>query len=159
RQGRDRPQTGRSVAARVSCAGRQRPGPHSPINGYPGRRSATSRATYYLPRTMMLFGDAKDMVGQVVKELEVEESAGHQALREPDCDKGAALMDQQTTSGAGGTASEPGEDLNPFHIAAQQFDRAAAYLPGLKRGLIEFFKRPARTVIVEFPVELADGSV
>jgi NAD(P) transhydrogenase subunit beta len=27
---------------------------------------------YYLPRTLMLFGDAKDMVGQVVKELEAE---------------------------------------------------------------------------------------
>jgi NAD(P) transhydrogenase subunit beta len=27
---------------------------------------------YYLPRTMMLFGDAKDMVGQVVKELEAQ---------------------------------------------------------------------------------------
>jgi glutamate dehydrogenase (NAD(P)+) len=51
------------------------------------------------------------------------------------------------------------EDLNPFHIAAQQFDRAAGYLPRPKRGLIEFLKHPARTVIVEFPVELADGSV
>jgi glutamate dehydrogenase (NAD(P)+) len=51
------------------------------------------------------------------------------------------------------------EDLNPFHTAAQQFDRAASYLPKLQRGLIDFLKRPARTVIVEFPVELADGSV
>jgi glutamate dehydrogenase/leucine dehydrogenase len=51
------------------------------------------------------------------------------------------------------------EDLNPFHIAAQQFDRAAACIPQLKQGLIDFLKRPARTVIVEFPVELADGSV
>jgi glutamate dehydrogenase (NAD(P)+) len=51
------------------------------------------------------------------------------------------------------------EDLNPFHIAAQQFDRAVAYLPTLRHGLIDFLKRPARTVIVEFPVELADGSV
>src|SRR5205823_11259934 len=51
------------------------------------------------------------------------------------------------------------EDLNPFHIAAQQFDRAVAHLPHLKRGLVEFLMRPARTVIVEFPVELEDGSV
>jgi glutamate dehydrogenase (NAD(P)+) len=51
------------------------------------------------------------------------------------------------------------EDLNPFHIAAQQFDRAVAYMPQLKRGLIEYFKRPHRTVIVEFPVEMDDGSV
>jgi glutamate dehydrogenase (NAD(P)+) len=54
---------------------------------------------------------------------------------------------------------EQAEDLNPFHIAAQQFDRAAALLPKLKHGLIDFLKRPTRTVIVEFPVELADGSV
>jgi glutamate dehydrogenase (NAD(P)+) len=51
------------------------------------------------------------------------------------------------------------EDLNPYHIAAQQFDRAVAHLPNLKRGLIDFLKRPARTVILEFPVELEDGSV
>src|SRR5579871_1409669 len=51
------------------------------------------------------------------------------------------------------------EDLNPFHIAAQQFDRAAALMPDFKQGMIDFLKRPARTVILEFPVELADGSV
>src|SRR5436189_2854491 len=60
------------------------------------------------------------------------------------------------TANEGGTQAE---DLNPFHTAAQQFDRATAYLPQLQRGLIDFLKRPARTVIVEFPVELADGSV
>jgi glutamate dehydrogenase (NAD(P)+) len=54
---------------------------------------------------------------------------------------------------------EEKEDLNPFHIAGQQFDRAVAYLPHLKHGLIDFLKNPARTVIVEFPVELDDGSV
>ncbi len=51
------------------------------------------------------------------------------------------------------------EDLNPFHIAEQQFDRAASYLPHLKRGLIDFLKRPARTIKVEFPIEMDDGSV
>jgi len=51
------------------------------------------------------------------------------------------------------------EDLNPYHIAAQQFDRAAALMPQLKRGLIDFLKRSARTVILEFPIELEDGSV
>jgi glutamate dehydrogenase (NAD(P)+) len=55
--------------------------------------------------------------------------------------------------------SDAAEDLNPFHVAAQQFDRAASYMPHLKRGLIDFLKRPARTVIVEFPIELNDGSV
>jgi glutamate dehydrogenase/leucine dehydrogenase len=52
-----------------------------------------------------------------------------------------------------------GEDLNPFHIATQQFDQAAAHLPHVRPGLIDFLKRPARTVILEFPVELTDGSV
>ncbi len=55
-------------------------------------------------------------------------------------------------------AVEP-EDLNPYHIAAQQFDRAAACMPGLKKGLIDFLKHPGRTVILLFPVEMADGSV
>ena len=54
-------------------------------------------------------------------------------------------------------ATQAVEDLNPFHIAAQQFDRAAAYLPGAQRALINFLKRPVRAVIVEFPIELADG--
>jgi glutamate dehydrogenase (NAD(P)+) len=56
-------------------------------------------------------------------------------------------------------AANAAEDLNPFHIAAQQFDRAVAHLPRLKQGMVQFLKRPARTVIVEFPIELADGSV
>jgi glutamate dehydrogenase (NAD(P)+) len=51
------------------------------------------------------------------------------------------------------------EDLNPFHIATAQLDRAMAYLPGLKRGLLDFLKRPAKTVALEFPIEMDDGSV
>jgi glutamate dehydrogenase (NAD(P)+) len=51
------------------------------------------------------------------------------------------------------------EDLNPFHIASQQFDRAVRYLPGLKSGLIEFLKKPSRTVTLHFPIEMEDGSV
>jgi glutamate dehydrogenase (NAD(P)+) len=57
------------------------------------------------------------------------------------------------------TEQNTSEDLNPFHIAAQQFDRAARYLPGLKRGLIEFLKKPAKTVVLNFPIEMEDGSV
>ncbi len=53
----------------------------------------------------------------------------------------------------------PAEDLNPFHIAGRQFDRAAAHLSTMPQGMVEFLKRPARTVILEFPVELSDGSV
>jgi glutamate dehydrogenase (NAD(P)+) len=67
-------------------------------------------------------------------------------------------MDQKTTTAANAVA-DPTEDLNPYHIAAQQFDCAAARLPRLTGGLLDFLKRPARTVILEFPVELADGSV
>jgi glutamate dehydrogenase (NAD(P)+) len=66
-------------------------------------------------------------------------------------------MDQKPR--AGSTPAQPTEDLNPFHIAARQLDRAAALLPNLQPGLLDFLKRPARTVIVEFPVELANGSV
>jgi glutamate dehydrogenase (NAD(P)+) len=51
------------------------------------------------------------------------------------------------------------EELNPYHIARQQVDRAVAYLPDLKAGLIDFLKRPARTTILEFPVAMDDGSV
>lgn len=51
------------------------------------------------------------------------------------------------------------ENLNPFEITAQQFDRAAAHMPDLKRGLIEYLKRPQRSVILEFPIEMDDGSV
>ncbi len=51
------------------------------------------------------------------------------------------------------------EDLNPYHIAQQQFDRAARYIPGLENGLADFLKRPGRTITVEFPIETSDGSV
>ncbi len=50
------------------------------------------------------------------------------------------------------------ESLNPLAIVARQFDRAAAHLP-LHAGLIDFLKRPSRSVSVEFPVELDDGTV
>jgi glutamate dehydrogenase (NAD(P)+) len=56
------------------------------------------------------------------------------------------------------TSREP-EDLNPFHIASQQFDQAVACMPHLKRGLLDFLTRPCRTVILEFPIELDDGTV
>jgi glutamate dehydrogenase (NAD(P)+) len=69
-------------------------------------------------------------------------------------------MPQRTQSVVETKASPDGaENLNPFDISQQQFDRAVSYLPQLQRGLIDFLKRPARTVAVEMPVELADGSV
>jgi glutamate dehydrogenase (NAD(P)+) len=64
------------------------------------------------------------------------------------------------TKKAAATKSEAAaEDLNPFRIAAQQFDHAVSYLPDLKAGLIEFLKQPDRTIKIEFPIELDDGSV
>jgi glutamate dehydrogenase (NAD(P)+) len=51
------------------------------------------------------------------------------------------------------------EDLNPFHIAQQQFDHAARYVPSLGNGLIDYLKTPSRSITVQFPVETEDGSV
>ena len=56
-------------------------------------------------------------------------------------------------------ASLEGEDLNPYHIGRRQVDKALRYLPDMQRGLIEFLKSPVRTVAVNFPVEMDDGSV
>jgi glutamate dehydrogenase (NAD(P)+) len=50
------------------------------------------------------------------------------------------------------------ENLNPYAIAARQFHRAAAHLQ-FQDGLVDFLLRPARSVTVEFPVELTDGSI
>ena len=54
---------------------------------------------------------------------------------------------------------EQPEDLNPYHIAQAQFDRACSYMPQLESGIVEFLRRPARAITVEFPVEMSDGSV
>ncbi len=56
-------------------------------------------------------------------------------------------------------ASPAAEDLNPFHIAQRQFDAAARYLPDLAPGLARFLKQPERLISLEFPIELADGTV
>ena len=49
------------------------------------------------------------------------------------------------------------EDLNPYHVAQAQLDRAVQYIPALANGLVEFLRRPQRTVIVEFPIETEEG--
>jgi glutamate dehydrogenase (NAD(P)+) len=51
------------------------------------------------------------------------------------------------------------EDLNPFRIAQRQFDTAARYIPDLKKGLVQFLKKPDRMLTVEFPIETDDGTV
>jgi len=55
--------------------------------------------------------------------------------------------------------SPPTEKINHLQFARDRFDQAAAYVPGLKRGLVDFFKVPAKTVSVSFPVLMDDGSV
>jgi len=51
------------------------------------------------------------------------------------------------------------ENLDPIAISEEQFGRAAIHIKGLKRGLIEFLKKPKRVNIVNFPVEMDDDSV
>jgi len=50
-------------------------------------------------------------------------------------------------------------DRSPFRVAEAQFTAAARYMPNLKVGLVEYLQRPDRTVILEFPVQMADGNV
>jgi len=51
------------------------------------------------------------------------------------------------------------EDLAPFHASRRQFLRAEPHLEGLKRGLVDFFRYPKRSIGVCFPIEMDDGSV
>jgi glutamate dehydrogenase (NAD(P)+) len=51
------------------------------------------------------------------------------------------------------------ENLDPISISEEQFNRASYYVKGLKRGLVEFLKKPKRVNIVNFPVEMDDDSV
>jgi glutamate dehydrogenase (NAD(P)+) len=57
------------------------------------------------------------------------------------------------------SAVSPAEDLNPFHIAQQQFDRAVRFVPELENGLSEYLRTPCRVIAVQIPVEMDDGSV
>ena len=51
------------------------------------------------------------------------------------------------------------ESFDSIDISTTQFDRAVCYIPKLKAGLIDFLKQPKRIHIVNFPVEMDDGSV
>lgn len=51
------------------------------------------------------------------------------------------------------------EELDPLQIARDRFDLAASRVPGLRVGLIDFFKAPKRTISMCFPVEMDDGTV
>lgn len=54
---------------------------------------------------------------------------------------------------------ESTENLDPIVISEIQFERAAKHVKGLKRGLVDFLKKPKRVNIVNFPVEMDDDSV
>lgn len=51
------------------------------------------------------------------------------------------------------------EDLDPVNIRMEQFNRANAYLKDLKQGLVDFLCCPKRSIFVNFPIEVEDGSV
>lgn len=69
-------------------------------------------------------------------------------------------MTDPTISGdAPKTAENEAEILDPLAVSQSRFHSASAHLVGMKRGLIEFFKVPMRTISVCFPVEMEDGSV
>jgi glutamate dehydrogenase (NAD(P)+) len=57
------------------------------------------------------------------------------------------------------TAPPVQEDLNPFHVAQEQFEHAIRYLPGYQEGLIEYLIRPERVLITEFPITTHNGTV
>lgn len=51
------------------------------------------------------------------------------------------------------------ENFDPIANSEQQFDNAVCYIKELKKGLIEFLKKPKRITTVHFPIEMDDGSV
>jgi len=59
----------------------------------------------------------------------------------------------------GSATAAPQEDLNPFHIAQQQFEHAIRYLPGYQQGLVDYLVRPERVITTEFPIETHNGTV
>jgi glutamate dehydrogenase (NAD(P)+) len=50
-------------------------------------------------------------------------------------------------------------DRSPLRVTAAQLTAAARYMPDLEAGLLEYLQRPNRTIIIEFPVQMADGNV
>ena len=51
------------------------------------------------------------------------------------------------------------EKFDPIAMSEQQFDRAVCCIKELKEGLIDFLKKPKRINIVNFPIEMDDGTV
>lgn len=51
------------------------------------------------------------------------------------------------------------ENLDPIEISEKQFSQAACYIDDLRSGLIDFLKKPKHINIVNFPIEMDDGTV
>ena len=51
------------------------------------------------------------------------------------------------------------ESFDPVVISEQQFEKASRLIQHLKKGLVDFLKQPKRINIINFPIELDDGSV
>lgn len=51
------------------------------------------------------------------------------------------------------------ESLDHLDIAREQFWRARVYLEGFKKGLIDYFELPRRSITVSIPVQMDDGSI
>ena len=49
--------------------------------------------------------------------------------------------------------------ISPLKMRQAQFHRAARHMGHIKRGLIDYFLRPNRTIAMTFPIEMDDGSV
>lgn len=69
------------------------------------------------------------------------------------------MIDVQDPANANREGDTVREELDPLTMARVQFQRARSRLNGLKRGLVEFFEVPKRSISVAFPVEMEDGSV
>lgn len=51
------------------------------------------------------------------------------------------------------------ENFDPVVISEQQFEKATHLIQHLQKGLVDFLKQPKRISIINFPIELDDGSV
>ena len=55
--------------------------------------------------------------------------------------------------------ADTAENLDLFVNAKQQFERALAWIDGIKVGIIDYLINPKRTLHVRFPVHMDDGSI
>lgn len=51
------------------------------------------------------------------------------------------------------------QSIDPCMISNSQFDKAVSYITDLKAGLVDFLKQAKHSHIINFPIEMDDGSV